>query len=361
MAKRIVNKENCITTTHPQIAVQWHPTLNGELTPNDVRAGSAERVWWICNKGHEWKTEVRVRCQRNNGCPYCSGRNVVKGETDLESQRPDLAKEWDFKENGIYTPDKVSINSPRKVGWICYRGHRWKASIEKRVLRNQGCPYCSGRRAIPGETDIVTQNPEIMHLWDYEKNSEEEIYPENIKPNSEVITWWKCEKGHSWQTKTKYIVRGHRCPYCAGYRLLQGKTDLASNNPQLAKEWHPTKNGEIMPANIFAKARNKYWWLCKEGHEWKAAVYHRNNGENSRGCPYCAGLLVIQGKTDLETKFPEILEDFNYEKNRNTPDEIHWGTTKKVWWKCNFCGHEWRCSVLSRTKHGTGCPKCHGK
>ena len=80
MGKRIeVTKENCIATTHPQMAIQWHPTLNGTLTPNDVRAGSTDKVWWICSKGHEWKTEVRVRCQRNNDCPYCVGKYVAKG------------------------------------------------------------------------------------------------------------------------------------------------------------------------------------------------------------------------------------------------------------------------------------------
>ena len=167
MGKRIeVTKENCIATTHPQMAIQWHPTLNGTLTPNDVRAGSTDKVWWICSKGHEWKTEVRVRCQRNNDCPYCVGKYVAKGENDIESQRPDLSREWDFEKNGDYTPDKANINSKRMVGWICGRGHKWTASIEKRVTRNQGCPYCSGRVAIPGETDIATTNPELMFMWD---------------------------------------------------------------------------------------------------------------------------------------------------------------------------------------------------
>ena len=38
------------------------------------------------------------------------------------------------------------------------------------------------------------------------KNSEEGIYPENIKSGSDVKTWWKCENGHSWQTRTKHIA-----------------------------------------------------------------------------------------------------------------------------------------------------------
>lgn len=360
-AKIEIAKENCIVTTHPQIAAQWHPTLNGELTPFDVREGSTDRVWWLCDKGHEWKTEVRVRCQRNNGCPCCSGRNVIKGETDLESQRPYLVREWDFEENGACTPDKVSVYSPNKVGWKCSKGHKWIASIAKRTSRGQGCPYCSGRRAIPGETDIATQNPEIMHLWDYKKNSDEGIYPTNIKPNSDTETWWKCAKGHSWKTKTKYIVRGHRCPYCTGYKIIQGENDFATLAPkELLLEWDYDKN-TISPDMIALRYSKKVWWKCCNNHQWKSSPDNRFKHSPFSRCPYCTGQLVAKGETDLATKFPDILNDFNFEKNRKSPDQIHWGSTQKIWWKCHICGHEWRCQVSNRTKIGCGCPKCHGR
>lgn len=437
MGKKIeITKENCIATTHPQIAAQWHPTLNGELTPNDVREGSTDRVWWLCDRGHEWRTEVRVRCQRNNGCPCCSGRNVVKGKTDLESQRPDLIKEWDYEENGDYTPDKASIHSPRKVGWVCSKGHKWIASIEKRVQRNQGCPYCSGRRAIPGETDIATTNPELMSLWDYEKNAEEGVYPENIKSGSDVKTWWKCENGHSWQTMTKHLTRGRRCPYCSGNKVATGETDLATVRPDLAEEWHPTKNKGLKPSDIMPRYSKKIWWLGKCGHEWRANPDHRYRGsgcpiclgmkaltvENSifemvhdiikdwdydkngdlhpknvawksgkdiwwkcdnghsyqmkpnskitiskktkelhiADCPYCSGQRVLAGYNDLATTHPELIKEWDFDKNTIIPSEITYGSDKKVWWKCNQ-NHSWEATVSSRSSMKRGCPYCTGK
>lgn len=437
MGKKIeITKENCIATTHPQIAAQWHPTLNGELTPYDVREGSTDRVWWLCDRGHEWRTEVRVRCQRNNGCPCCNGRYVVKGETDLESQRPDLVKEWDFEENGDYTPDKASIHSPRKVGWICSEGHKWIATIEKRTQRNQGCPYCSGRRAIPGETDIATTNPELMSLWDYEKNAEEGIYPENIKSHSDVKTWWKCENGHSWKTMTKHLTRGRRCPYCSGNKVATGETDLATVRPDLAEEWHPTKNKGLKPSDIMTRYSKKVWWLGKCGHEWKANPDHRYRGsgcpiclgmkaltvENSifemvheivkdwdydkngdlhpknvawksgkdiwwkcdsghsyqmkpntkitiskktkelhiADCPYCSGQRVLAGYNDLATTHPELMKEWDFDKNTIIPSEITYGSDKKVWWKCNQ-NHSWEATVNSRSSMKRGCPYCTGK
>lgn len=362
MSLKIENQnENCISTTHPYIAQQWHFSLNGGLTPNDVQAKSTKRVWWICERGHEWKTEVRVRCERKNGCPYCAGHRAFPGENDLASQRPDLIKEWDFEANDDCRPDEVGTYSPRKVSWICIKGHKWVAGINKRTRRNQSCPYCSGRRAIPGETDIATLYPEVMLLWDFEKNAQENIYPENMKPHSDVKTWWKCKKGHSWQSATKHIVRGTRCPYCSNKEIIPGENDLKTlAPPEMLIQWDYEGN-VVNPDRIALRYSKPVWWKCEKGHKWKCSPDGRLKHPPISGCPYCEGIYVTKGENDLETKSPELLDEYNYERNRSKPNEIHWGTQKKIWWKCNMCSYEWRASVASRTKGGNGCPRCRGK
>ena len=61
---------------------------------------------------------------------------------------------------------------------------------------------------------------------------------------------------------------------------------LAEKNPNLAKEWHPLKNGEQTPEMITSGSDQKAWWLCRKcGHEWKASVGSRHRGA---GCPVCA-------------------------------------------------------------------------
>lgn len=72
------NESNCLFTTFPEIANEWHPTLNGELTPKDVVAGSNALFWWQCsiNSKHSWKTSVNNRTGFNStGCPKCANEN----------------------------------------------------------------------------------------------------------------------------------------------------------------------------------------------------------------------------------------------------------------------------------------------
>jgi hypothetical protein len=71
------NKKS-LAETHPEVAKQWHPTKNKDLTTRDVTYGSDKRVWWKCDKGedHEWQTNVYKR-SNGTGCPICSGNIVV--------------------------------------------------------------------------------------------------------------------------------------------------------------------------------------------------------------------------------------------------------------------------------------------
>ncbi len=73
---------------------EWHPTKNGTLQPSDVTIGSGKKVWWKCLNGHEWQAAIANRV-KGQGCPYCSGKRLIKGENDLQTKYPDIAREWD--------------------------------------------------------------------------------------------------------------------------------------------------------------------------------------------------------------------------------------------------------------------------
>ena len=57
----------------PEVSKEWHPSKNGDITPKDVYHGSDKKFWFICSKGHEWKTRVWVRTRHGSNCPYCAG------------------------------------------------------------------------------------------------------------------------------------------------------------------------------------------------------------------------------------------------------------------------------------------------
>ena len=56
---------------NPLLAKQWNYDRNGNLKPSDFTFGSNKKVWWICEKGHEWQAQINVR-SRGNGCPICN-------------------------------------------------------------------------------------------------------------------------------------------------------------------------------------------------------------------------------------------------------------------------------------------------
>jgi hypothetical protein len=128
--------------------------------------------------------------------------------------------------------------------------------------------------------------------------------------------------------------------------------------PELAKKWHPTKNGSVTPKDVVARSLKKYWFICEYGHEWKTPPHYLvRNLKYGKGCPYCAGRMVNIDNC-LFTKFPEIAAEWHPTKNNLTPKDVVSGSHKKYWFMCKH-GHEWFASLKNRSSHGRGCPICN--
>lgn len=164
-----------------------------------------------------------------------------------------LMKEWDWEKNKGLDPNKLTEGSNKKVNWICSKGHKWKRAIYGRTF-GYGCPYCSHLKVWPGYNDLATTHPELLKDWDYEKNT---IKPTEITARANRKVWWKCSKGHSYEATTAHKTEGRGCPYCANKKVLVGYNDLATTHPDLAKEWHPTKNGALKPTDVVAGSAKK--------------------------------------------------------------------------------------------------------
>ena len=84
-------------------------------------------------------------------------------------ERTNLLKEWDESRNFPLTPDTVSYSSKKKVWWTCENGHSWQTTVHVRS-EGSGCPYCTGRKVLPGFNDLGTLYPDVAAQWDREKN-----------------------------------------------------------------------------------------------------------------------------------------------------------------------------------------------
>ena len=349
--------DHCIEQGDDTLLKQWHPTKNVSLTPWNVTSGSRQKVWWLCEKGHEWQTAIYTRTGGGSGCPYCAGKRAYPGENDLASQYPDIAAQWHPTKNGSVTPDGVTTGSHREVWWLCDKGHEWRAMVKTRV-EGTGCPVCANRVVVPGENDLETIYPALARQWHPIKNGK--LTPRNVVPGTRRKVWWRCEKGHEWQAAVASRVNGMGCPVCAGKAVVPGENDLATFNPDIAKEWYPTKNGALTPETVSPYSNKKVWWRCALGHEYLAVIGLRTQRDD--GCPYCAGRKVLPGFNDLATVEPEIAKQWHPTLNGVlTPEMVTAGSHRKVWWQCPN-GHAWKAVVYSRTgPGGSGCPVCAGR
>ena len=278
-------RSRCMEEGNTTLLSEWDAERNKGLMPEDVSAGSHQRVWWRCKKGHTWQSEVRVRV-RGAKCPYCSKRILWVGDNDLASVNPALAAQWDAVKNGTLQPSDVLAGSQQYAWWRCENGHSWRARVLSRI-RGSGCPICSGKTVIAGENDLLTLFPHLAADWDTERNGS--LTPDQITPYSNKRVWWRCALGHEWQAViAARTVESSGCPYCAGRRVLAGFNDLATLFPQLAAQWDDTLNGSLTPEMVTVGSHKRIWWRCSEGHVWKAVVYSRT-GKDKCGCPVCAG------------------------------------------------------------------------
>ena len=407
--RKTLKDYNDLQTINPEVAKEWNYERNGDLKPEHFTASSNKKVWWKCSKGHEWQTTINSR-NAGCGCPVCS--------SERKTSFPEYAIVYYLKKHGleaIHTYKEkgyeLDVFIPSKKIAIEYDGSLWHKNRTKHDLdKNKKClndgiklyrireglhrlndsslDYVvhktqkdlsfvlekvlseiigtgilidlnrdaiaieNLRELTEKENSLLFSNPEIAKEWNYEKNGN--LKPEHFASNSNKKVWWKCNKGHEWQSKISHRNNGSGCPYCSNQNVLKGYNDLLTLNPTLANEWDYDKNGEITPAMVTLGSTRKVWWKCSEGHEWQAVINNRSKG---RGCPYCSGRYAIKGKNDLQTINPTLADEWNYEKNNGlTPAEVLPNSDRKVWWKC-INGHEWQASIGSRNK-GSGCPIC---
>ena len=282
--------EDSLAFLYPEIAKEWHPTKNGKLTPDLFSPGSSEVVWWLCSQcDNEWRSSIVNRTQ-GHGCDVCAMPKRMSTRRDnIIAKRGSLDKErclldWDYEANE-HGPEYYTNGSGEVVNWKCHIcGYKWKTPIcdRSRDYKN-GCPSCSGKVIVSGVNDLATLKPELLEEWDYDNNKG--IDPTKVGRGSHLPVFWKCKKcGYGWKAKIDNRVNGKGCPCCANRVVVPGINDLATTDPKLAEEWHPTLN-TLKPTEVTRGQSTPIYWRCSKcGNVWQDTLNHRSSG---RGCSVC--------------------------------------------------------------------------
>lgn len=285
---------------------------------------------------------------------------VVKNS--LAVTDPALAAEFDSVRNAPLSSAGLVAGSHRKVWWVCSEGHSWLTTPLSRS-KGVGCPYCEGRLSVVGVNDVGTVYPHLAAEWNAERNAG--LVLSDFLAGSGRKLWWRCVLGHEWEAVLSSRTLNKRgCPVCSGNRVLAGFNDLASTHPELAVEWHPTRNGILTAGQVNAGSNRKVWWLCSVGHEWEAVVNNRKNGAGCFECSYSGSKRILQHKTptvgvnDFASVHPALAAQWHPVRNgSSTPDMFKKSADFRAWWLCSV-GHEWDAKISDRAHYQTGCPVC---
>lgn len=212
-AGQALTEERKLSIRFPEIAKEWHPTENCELTPNDVSYGQKLKVKWLCPKcGETYTCLISNRTSKDRkGCPYCCHNPKVSAKYNLAVLFPDIAKEWHPTDNGSLSPYDVTPYSNKKILWLCKRGHTYSSIVNNR-LNGDGCPFCSGNQ-VCYDNSLAYLRPELAQEWHPILNKKQ---PSEITAFSNQSAHWICSKcKHEWIAKVNNRSFGRGCPKCA--------------------------------------------------------------------------------------------------------------------------------------------------
>lgn len=411
---------NDLFTVAPLLKKEWHYERNQKTDPQKMTKGSDEKVWWKCEKGHEWEATISSRVA-GCGCPVCSNRVIISGENDLLTLRPDIAKHWHPTKNKI-SANEVGVNSNKKAWWQCEKGHEWYAVINSRTS-GRGCPVCvserftsfpeqailyyiskvtdakSRCRVLEKEIDVflpelnvgIEYNGFYYHRNRKKYDDEKEAF---FKANG--IRMIRVEEGDESYYEGDVIYYKYKNNYCdfetvidriaeifvlpqidanierdraeiyEQYLQNEKENSLAVKFPNVAEEWNYERNGKLTPDLISYGSDKKVWWKCSKcNNEWQAIVSSRSAG---RGCPECGkeknkearAKTFLNQRGSLAENRPDIAQQWHPTLNLPlTAEMVTGGSDKKAWWICEM-GHEWEAVISSRVA-GRGCPYCAGK
>lgn len=270
-----------LSDAFPEIAAEWCYKKNCGFGPEDFNCHSGIKVWWQCpdDKRHCWLAPINHRSGRGDGCPYCAGQLVHKTNC-LSTVFPKLAKEFHPTKNGDLKPCDITAYSRTLYWWKCKCGMEWRAGPQSRARSDigHGCRRCNKNML------DLTLYPEAMRYFDRAKNKG--LDPS--RANMRLMIYWRCPeaKDHVWhQVFTKKCSAERFCPFC-NKRKVSKSNCLAKTFPEVAKEFHKTKNGELTPRTVIGTSGKKVFWQCSAcRHTWKAQVQLRT--VYGSGCPKC--------------------------------------------------------------------------
>ena len=324
------------------------------VDPTKIPAGSAQKLWWTCDRGHSYEAPVRRRTMTGSGCRFCSaqtsapeirlfcelksifgdalGREKLNGvEADVVIPSLKVAIEYDgaYFHSDKLERDRQKTEHFKRLGYATIRLREAPLPLGKNDVEVSPGPHA------PTKSEI---NKLVLNLAKKRPDIKGEV--------KQYIE----KDGFAAQREFKRILS-----YLPG---PPEEDSLAELHPNVSKEWNYKKNYPLKPEMFHPRSGKKVWWVCEHEHEWEATIDKRTGG--GRGCPYCTNKKLGYGNS-LQDKFPDIAAMWYQPGNGQlTPKDIIAGGGFHAWWQCEN-GHIYKARVVDKTSKQGKCLHCPGK
>lgn len=318
-SRYVVLGVNDLSVTHPELLKEWDFEKN-DLLPTDFTYGTDTKVWWKCIYGHSWNVAIKHRTISKTGCPFCQHK----------SSRAEMALFFLFQYNFSSVEHHMKIE-----------GVEFDIFIEdiNLLIEYDGVYWHKNKREKDKNKDIIAKNNGcgFLRIYEYDK-----YYEDTFISLDKNICYVGKEVDQRYDLLCKIVSL-----YCYKnlhmkkievpdniskkvFELLREEKNadsLAVRKPEVAKFWHPNKNGDITASQVVPYSEYNAWWLCENGHEYQLLVKYKTKGT---GCPICRKKYK---KNSLEMCYPELLKFWDYDRNDISPKEVTKRSAIKVWWK----------------------------
>jgi hypothetical protein len=358
--------DNALKVRFPKLFKQLHPSRNQRINIDGLKWSDARRVWWLCPKGHAYKTTVVTRTQQGTGCSLCKGstsKPELRAYSEFAAFFPDCRLKYRANKN------EIDVFLPQIKCGIEYDGSYWHKGKEgqdrkkNNRLSDLGITLFRIREEPLGKInalDVIVPTGGERFLKHAIKQIARNIVTAIDLPNELSVQLLSYAESRRWADLKGYHKIIARLPAPPeGY-------SLRDEYPDVAEDWDYIKNHPLRPEMFRSQAHDTVHWRCKNGHAVRQRIQNRVNAKRG-GCHECARLIRgritakrAAARNPLGKRNPTIAAEWHPSKNKGlTPEDVSASSGRKVWWLCQH-GHAYQAKIQNRTARGFGCQFCSG-
>jgi very-short-patch-repair endonuclease len=354
---------------------QYWSSKNGNITQRQVFKSTNKKYWFDCVVCKHMFNIHLNNVTKGNWCSYCSNKKLcddVDCNVCLEKSFASHEKSqfWSSK-NGNISPSQVYKSSHNKYWFDCIVcKHSFNTHLNNVTNLDRWCPYCVNQKLCDDvDCNICFEKSFASHeKSQYWSSKNGNISPRQLFKSSGNKYWFDCIVcKHSFDTQLYSVTAGNWCSYCSNKKLCDDvdcnvclEKSFASHEKN---QYWSSKNGDILPRQVFKSTNNKYWFeciVCK--HPFNILL---SNVTAGKWCSYCVNQKLCDD-VDCNTCFEKSFashEKSQYWSSKNgdiLPRQVFKSTNNKYWFECIVCKHSFD-TILNNVMSGRWCSYCVNK